>query len=350
MIEFRYADEISDNEALISILQRCVQGTDFQIIYDPSPDFFNRSRQYQDNRTLVAIEDDEIVGVTSVAFLNKRVCGEMHPVAYTYGLNVCPNHRRKGIASKLKTRIEEIIDEEGSDLIYNTILKANIPSIKLQEKFGFHLVRDMTNYTLTPYKPMKTNPDHVRVAEEKDLEEIAYLTNKTHEDFDLYQPVSPNGYQELLTKNPFYDISNILVYEEAGEVKSFLGYVESDQMQKTIIVNYTNKLKLLKLGCSILGHFMNAPIFPNVGDHFRELLVKDYGCESPEFLKPLLNSLNNLAVKEKKHCIHIMGAEPPISNVLKDFFAANTDMQIYGKPLNNNVFSGLGNNRICFNL
>jgi ribosomal protein S18 acetylase RimI-like enzyme len=348
MIEIRYADELSDNEELVDILKRCVQGTDFSFIYDPSPNFFNRSRQYLDSHTLVAVEGDTIVGTMSAALMKKRVCGDFLKVAYSYGLNVCPNHRRKGIASKLKTRIEEILDENKADLIYNTIIKDNTASVNLQKKYGFNLVRELPNYKIMTYKTLKTNKTAIRPAEESDLKKIVELQNMTHEDYDLYKPYTEKEYRELVSRRPFYDLDNLLVYDEGGDVKAFLGYFDDSQITKMIVKRYANKHKLMILGCDFLGLFTNAPNLPKVGDYFREYSVIEKGFEAPAYFAELLKHLNNLAVQDNMHSVGIMCAEPPIPDMFEKYLNATAITQIYAKPLKDLTLTGFGENKIYY--
>lgn len=60
-MEIREATQ-DDNEALLELQKKCPMGVDFVVAVDSSPDYFARSKPYQDAHIFVATEGTEIIG------------------------------------------------------------------------------------------------------------------------------------------------------------------------------------------------------------------------------------------------------------------------------------------------
>ncbi|MEE8181974.1 MAG: hypothetical protein V3T87_01525, partial [Candidatus Thorarchaeota archaeon] len=76
MIEIRNAVE-EDNSALIELQKKCPMGRSLILQFDSSPSYFNRSKHQTENHIIIAVEEGNIVGSASCAFMEKRVNGKI---------------------------------------------------------------------------------------------------------------------------------------------------------------------------------------------------------------------------------------------------------------------------------
>ncbi|MEE9182658.1 MAG: hypothetical protein V3U33_08845 [candidate division NC10 bacterium] len=66
-----------DNQALIDLDRQSVMGGEIELVYDRSPDFFARSRVYEQFRMCVAEEDGALIGVGGGSIKSLRVDGSV---------------------------------------------------------------------------------------------------------------------------------------------------------------------------------------------------------------------------------------------------------------------------------
>ena len=66
-----------DNQALIDLDRQSVMGGEIELVFDRSPDFFARSRAYEQFRMCVAEEDGAVIGVGGGTIKSLRVDGSV---------------------------------------------------------------------------------------------------------------------------------------------------------------------------------------------------------------------------------------------------------------------------------
>lgn len=99
-------------------------------------EWFQLKRE-NDFPVLVAKEDSEIAGFASYGQFRSWP-GYVHTVEHS--IHVHPNHRRKGIASKLLENLLEEARKQNLHAMIGGIDAANAASIELHEKLGFKTV------------------------------------------------------------------------------------------------------------------------------------------------------------------------------------------------------------------
>ncbi len=350
MIEIRNALE-EDNSALIELQKKCPMGRSLILQFDSSPSYFNRSKHQTENHIIVAVEEGTIVGSASCAIMEKRVNEKTIRTAYNYGLMVDPSQRRKGIATLLTERREEIAMEQDIDMIFCQITQDNIPSIRIQEKRGFMHVKDTTSYVLMVYKPQKPSTnDEIRPAEKPDLPRIVDLINDTYSEYDLYKPHKVNEFKELVEKRNHYDLNNILVYEKDGEVKACLGYWDYNKVMQMTVLKLARKDQFMNLVLAFLGIFTKLPKIPKPGERLTQYFLQDIGFTEPEDLTELVKHVNNIALKNDIGVLTTLGVEDPITDVLSKFMNTTSTEHIYAKPLKELDLTGFGQKKIFLSM
>lgn len=117
-----------DNEALVELDRQCVMGGKIELVFDRSPDFFARSRAYDNFRMCVAEHDGTIIGVGGVTFKTLRVHGVSDRWAYFYDLRVSPAHRRRGVARLIADSLAEAVRDAGVSRAYSWVVEGNTAS------------------------------------------------------------------------------------------------------------------------------------------------------------------------------------------------------------------------------
>jgi GNAT superfamily N-acetyltransferase len=176
----------SDNEQLLRIQKASPMGTDLLLQLDSSPDFFNRSRAYEDWTVLVAEEDDKILGAAGYAIQEKTIYGETFSMAYEYGFMVDPESRRIGIASALQREVDERTQDV--DYYHLNITEDNHASHSFFTKHGFQQVKNCSPYMIMAYKEYPADQYRIRQAKPGDLPVIVELLNETYADYEMYTP------------------------------------------------------------------------------------------------------------------------------------------------------------------
>ncbi len=185
MIQIREAIK-DDNDALNELQKKCPMGTSLVLGIDSSPDYFARSRPFEEWQVLVAVENSTIIGSAAYAISDTCVEGKQIKTAFEYGFIVDPLHRRKGIAEELQRHIEETSLKKNVKLLHLDIIEDNLPSIGLFSKMGFKKVKDCTTFSLMPYKKLRTVEDaNIRSMNEADADAVTELINEMYRDYEF---------------------------------------------------------------------------------------------------------------------------------------------------------------------
>ncbi|MED6131672.1 hypothetical protein PIB30_011824 [Stylosanthes scabra] len=139
----RYESE-SDGAKVEELERRCEVGPSESIFLftDTMGDPICRIRNSPMYIMLVAEMDKELVGVIQgsikVVTIHNHPPKDLAMVGYVLGLRVSPNHRRRGIGSRLVMRLEEWFNSNDVDYAYMATEKDNIASKRIfMEKFTY---------------------------------------------------------------------------------------------------------------------------------------------------------------------------------------------------------------------
>src|SRR5215467_12352322 len=117
-----------DGEGLQAMQERCSIGTELVLTPVNVPDFFERIKVYEDCKTFIACEGDQMAGSASCALRTLLVGGREVTVGYEFQYITNPDYQRRGIASRLRKSIEKYLLEHGASISYCMIMENNIPS------------------------------------------------------------------------------------------------------------------------------------------------------------------------------------------------------------------------------
>jgi GNAT superfamily N-acetyltransferase len=340
----------ADNDALNELQKKCPMGTSLVLGVDSSPNYFVRSRAFEDWHVFVAVENDIIVGSAAVAI--KDICVEDRKIkaAYEYGFMVDPFHRRKGIAEKLQRHLEQIALNCKVDLLHLDIIEDNIPSIRLFSKMGFTKGKDCTTFSLMPYKEHKiTLEADIRSMEMADVDAVTKLINETYHDYDFFIPYRPHDFLEALKKMRHFDLNNILLLEDNDGIKACLGYWEYHKVRKYIVQKLNWKLKAQTYMIRTLGLFTKMPHIPKLGEVLQDYNLTIVAYRDPESIAELIRNVVNIALKNKINFIHVT-VDPmnPISAILSQFRHTKMKLYFFTKVLKQGSLPNFGERRLYF--
>lgn len=326
----------ADNAKLQELQADCSQGTDLIVSVVNTPDFFARAKAYESCKVFVACEGVRIIGSAACVIRNGVVSGETRRVGYWFQAFVAPDHRRKGVASRLHQYREDYATQQGAVLFYTLIMEDNTPAIRYIEDRGFRLHRTLVMPGLRVYKEMDMPAGaKIRLARSEDLVTVAELLNETWQGFELYEPTSAKGLAKFISRTPGYGLENLLVLEDGGEILACLGYWDWSQIMRLTVIALSSKMRTMGLLLRIASIFKPVlrsikPIKP--GDTMKQVMLTCIGFKDPAYLSVLLRHVNNQAFQrgiEQIFCIcernHVM------LKSLKGFLRIDTAVNLYVK-------------------
>ena len=91
------------------------------------------------------------------------------------------------------------------------------------------------------------------------------LETETYEDYELYTPFTPDSLTSYIQRLPFFDLSDIVIYEDES-VRAVAGYWDYDKLMKFTMMGYNTRWKIMRLITSLMGFFTSMPNMPGVGE------------------------------------------------------------------------------------
>jgi GNAT superfamily N-acetyltransferase len=334
MIDIREATE-DDNNALNELQKKCPMGTSFILGVDSAPDYFARSKPFENWHVFVATEKGVIVGSAACAISDTYVEGKRLKTAYEYGFIVDPFHRRKGVAEKLQRRIEHAALDNDVDLLHLDITQDNFPSISFFSKMGFQKVKDCATLSLMPYEKQKASEEtHIRSMEKADVDDVVNLINDMYRDYNFFTPFQSKSLLAYLERMPHFDFHNILVLEENDEVKACLGYWDYNKIRKYIVQKLSWKLKAQTNMIKLIGLITKMPHVPKQGEPLLSYNLTIIAFKNPESMMELIKTVINIALENKINFIHVaIDPNNPTAAVLSQFRHTEIKLHFFIKSL-----------------
>jgi ribosomal protein S18 acetylase RimI-like enzyme len=347
VVEIRKASE-EDNQALIELLRRCPMGTSLVLGADCSPDFFARSKPFEDWSVFVAVDDNRIVGSAGYAVKDTYVDRRLVKAAYEYGFMVDPQQRRKGIAVKLQERIEHDAIKKNVDLLHLDVIQDNLPSMNFFSKMGFEKVRDSAIFSLMVYKRQKpVRESNIRRIEESDLESVVNMINGMYGDYNLFDPFQTGSLLDYVRRMPHFDLRNILVFRDAQGVRACVGYWDYNRVTRYVVQQLNRQLRTQSFLVRLAGLFTDMPHIPRPGEPLSSYNLVLLAFRDAECARDLIRHVINIAMENKINFLHVpMDPESPIATVLSQFRHINVILHVFAKSLRHNEFSCLGRSKL----
>ncbi len=328
-----------DNDELQHLQARCPQGTTLIVSTVNTPDFFARVKVYSDYMVYVAVEENRIVGSTACALRNAMVNGNEEKVGYLFQAFVDPDYRGRGIAGQMHKVSEAYLRKQGAILGYSLIIEGNKPSMHYISREGFHWHCTLVMPGLAVFKEMPIESDYkIRPIAVEDLQIVADLINKTWQDYELNERKSALGLQQFITRTPGYDINNLFILENNGNILACLGFWDWSQVMKITVERLNKKMSLLKLFINLAHIFQSMPTIPSTGGLLKQIMLTPIGYKHPQYLGILLRHINNLARQKGIDYIYTVCEQGhPLLAYMQGFIRINTAIHVYIKYFRENV-------------
>jgi len=211
----------SDNGGLVELDRRCTMGEETTLAFGRSPDFFARSKPYEQHTLLVAEAGDAVVGVGGVALKRLRVAGEQLKAAYLYDLRVDPAFRRLGVASAIGDALRGLVKQVEADFTYALVLEGNVPSLELVAKRGHRPVRRCVLAILPAGGA--GGAGGWRPLEEQDLNRVTILIESAFRRHDLFPPLDVASLGRLFIRTPGVSLRTCYGMTAGGALSACFG-------------------------------------------------------------------------------------------------------------------------------
>ena len=336
-----------DNQQLIELQKKSPMGSDLILQLDSSPDFFNRSKGYNDWKVLVAEEESKILGSVSFATQEKTIDSSQYLGVYEYGFIVDPSQRRKGIASKLQASIEEYAIGVDADFLHLNVTEDNQAGSSFFTKNGFKAIRACTPLMFMAYKKLETDHYKIRRMRKGDIPVVVELLNEYHQGQDFYTPQTEETFTQKLDRLPFFNLDDIYLFEH-DTIKAVAGYWDYNQIMRFTLLSYNTRWKIITTMAKIMGIFRPMPNVPGIGEQMSNWYIipfayRDSGAAS-QLLMHILNeafeqkvTMVNLIVDNESHAYtdfdHLGPNKPNFTWYIKELKEIPEVKQIYIDPL-----------------
>jgi ribosomal protein S18 acetylase RimI-like enzyme len=269
----RVADD-ADNAKLLDLEKMCPQGTSLVLQFDRSPDFFLRSRVYDNYKVYVAEEEGKIVGTVGATLKEFNMSEEVVKGVYIYDLRVHPTFRGRGIGSKL---VQQVMAEENeADLAYGIIMEENYPSIALFKRLGFQNIHGLMFLNVPLYKRQEQNASKIRKMTTDDVPSVVDLINDHYRNHDFFASLNIDNFLNRTRQLTDYGFQSIQVVEVENRIVACAGLWDYSRILRTSVLRVTARLKMLTYILRFANLFTSTMKLPSVGEFFRLMYVTDF--------------------------------------------------------------------------
>lgn len=284
-----------DNAALVTLDRQCSMGEETVLSFNRAPDFFARSRVYEQSRLFVVEDQGAVVGVGSAAVKRLRVRGEWLKAAYFYDLRVAPTHRRMGVASTLADALRDFARREAVQLGYFLVVEGNIPSLQFGAKQGGRVVKRCL-VAILPVDDTGVGESRAwRPLTEKDMGRVSSLVERCFHDHDLVPPVDASALQRLFNRAPGFSISDLYGLESGGDLLACFGLWDYAPIMRMRVSGTRPRMDEAERSLIQAGE---------VGPQF----LLPLAFEEPSFLAEVIRQAQSLLAKRQGH-----GAVPALT-------------------------------------
>jgi len=325
-----------ESEALQELQAKCPQGKSLIVSTVNLPDFFSRARAYESPRVFVAYEGDRIIGSAACAIREAIVGTRVLRVGYEFQYFTSPDYRRRGVARRLRHKIESHLTDQRAALSYALIMEGNLPSMRLFEREGFRLHRELVMPAIAVFREVEVpRAENIRPITPRDLEAMAELLNQTWHGHELFEPTSAASLAHQIERIPTLDYSNLLVLEDESRILACVGLWDWSRIMRITVLRLNLRMRILGR-LLVLARIL--PRFTSPGDTLRQMMLTMIGYKSPTHLAPLVKYVNNLALREgieQVFCICERGDK--ILESMKGFTRVDTPVNLYVNSLEPSV-------------
>jgi ribosomal protein S18 acetylase RimI-like enzyme len=293
LVSIRVADD-ADNAELLDLEKMCPQGTSLVLQFDRSPDFFLRSRVYDNYKIYVAEEEGKIVGTVGATLKEFNMGEEVVKGFYIYDLRVHPTFRGRGIGSKLVQ--QAVAEGNEADLAYGHIMEGNHPSIALFKRLGFQNIHDHMLLNVPLYKRQEQTANKVRKMTRDDVPSVVDLINEHYRNHDFFAPLNIDNFLKRTRQLTDHGLQSTQIVEAENRIVACAGLWDYSRILRPSILRVTARLKMLTYILKFANLFTNTMKLPSVGEFFRLMYVTDLAfTEETDSVKELIKNCFSLS-------------------------------------------------------
>ena len=333
---------LEDNDELIELQAQCPQGTTIIVSTVNTPDFFARAKVYENYKVFVVCEDNRIIASAACGLRRALINDKIEKIGHEFQAFVHPSYRGRRIAGQLHRAREEYLKQQGAALSYGLIMEGNKPSIRHVQRQGFKHHRAFIMPVIAVYKEIPiTYEGTIRTMTSDDVREIAELLNLTWQGYEFYEPMSEEELKNLTKRTPGYDYDSIFILEEYGEIKACLGFWDWSKVTQVTVKALSLRMRALTLMLDTARLFTPVPHPPRPGELLRQIILTPIGFKDINHITTLLKHVNNLAYSEGiEQIFFVCDRGHPLKSNLRGFIHIDTGMNIYIKPLSEDILPG----------
>lgn len=273
LVSVRLATD-EDNRELLDLERMCPQGTSLVLLFDRSPDFFRRSRVYENSKVYVAEEGGKIVGTVGAAIKEFIFGKKQARGVYIYDLRVDPGCRGRGIGARL---IQHAVgDVENADFAYGIIAEDNDPSRALFTKMGFQSIREFVLFNIPLYNRQEQMTHMTRTMTTNDLPSVVELVNNYYENRDFFSLLNTTDFLDKIKRLPGYGVEKIHVVEDGNQIVACAGLWDYSEIFRICALHVSAKLRIMTYLLKFISIFKSTMKLPSVGEPFRLMYVRDF--------------------------------------------------------------------------
>ena len=301
--------------------------------FDRSPDFFLRSKVYDNCSVFVAEEEGRIVGTAASAIKEFNLSGKKATGLYIFDVRVHPDSRGKGIAKQLTEHL--MSQSTQAEIAYAIIEGENYPSQAVFEKLGFQNIRDILLLSLPVYKRKEFTRSQIRTMTTNDIPQVVNLINSRNQNRDLFSPLGTTDFVDKAERLFGYGLDRIQVAEIEGRIVACAGLWDYSQVWRITALRVSVRLRALGYLLRFVNIFKKTMQLPNVGEPFRLMYVRDFAYDGK------MDVAENLV----EHCLRVaydcgcnflsfpLDPEDPAITMLEKFRPIRGKYYIYAKNL-----------------
>ncbi|MFO7617149.1 MAG: hypothetical protein R6V75_07845, partial [Bacteroidales bacterium] len=171
----------------------------------------------------------------------------------------------------------------------------------------------------------------VRRATGADLPRIAELLDGEYRS-RLFGPVmTPESLLKTIEARPGFTIGDYCLAERGGKVVGVCSAWDIREIRKLRVMAYRGRYAWVRFFYRMATPILRLPPLPKPGDHFRELVINDYGVEerNPEILRALVTYVYTQARRRGYNMVQIGSYEgDPLMAAIRGFFTQPLDSHI----------------------
>jgi GNAT superfamily N-acetyltransferase len=323
-----------DDAALRRICARTPIHGPLSYCLEREPDFFALTRLQGDHGGRVAVIDagGEIAAMAMVATFRAWVGGAEQRCAYVGDLKVAPDHRRKGLSSRVVRFLAQAMQQQDIDRMVFLVLAGN-PAADLIDKshglFEVRKLRTVRNFLIPFGASMRTQPDAVigRASPESSPEMIA-LWNRVQRG-RAFAPVLD---EQLLLhwRKGLRSLDDTRVVYRNGRLTGFCAVWDASLIKQIRLLRLSTGLRAATGLFNVLATLRGRPRFPRLGQTLRGLYISHVCAESPADLAALLVDVHNQYRESGSLYFDLaLDREDPLRVALSAFRPLTSDFELH---------------------